>query len=193
MSLKDKILALRSQNKSYGEIQKILGCSKGTICFHCGSGQKLKNAIRTKVNRSKAHPFQSKSQSFSYSKYKIPKKKPQRYKDDKKLYLKIYKFSKRFKGNTNKNYIMIPVQDIINKFSENPVCYLTGELINIYKPKTYEFDHKIPASRGGDNSLNNLGICTKVANQAKKDLTPDEFINLCKQVLEYNGFEVNKK
>ncbi len=33
--LKDKILNLRDQDKSYNEIQEILGCSKGTISYHC--------------------------------------------------------------------------------------------------------------------------------------------------------------
>ena len=35
----------------------------------------------------------------------------------------------------------------------------------------------------GDNSLNNLGICTKQANIMKSDMTPDELINLCKLIL----------
>ena len=34
--MKDKILELRSQGKTYNEIVEILGCSKGTISYHCG-------------------------------------------------------------------------------------------------------------------------------------------------------------
>lgn len=33
--MKDKILELRKNNLSYNEIQKILGCSKSTISYHC--------------------------------------------------------------------------------------------------------------------------------------------------------------
>jgi len=34
-SLKEKILELRNEGKKYNEISKILGCSKGTVSFHC--------------------------------------------------------------------------------------------------------------------------------------------------------------
>lgn len=34
-SLKEQIIELRQQRKSYNEISKILGCSKATISYHC--------------------------------------------------------------------------------------------------------------------------------------------------------------
>ena len=40
--------------------------------------------------------------------------------------------------------------------------------------------------------LSNLGITIPSVNYAKNDLTIDEFISLCKSVLEYNGYTVNK-
>ena len=48
---KDNIIKLRDQGKSYTEIQKILGCSKGTISFHLGEGQKEKYYARTNRSR----------------------------------------------------------------------------------------------------------------------------------------------
>jgi hypothetical protein len=48
--MKDQIIKLRLEGKSYSEIQKLIGCSKGTIAYHCGTGQKAKYAI----NRSRA-------------------------------------------------------------------------------------------------------------------------------------------
>ena len=50
----------------------------------------------------------------------------------------------------------------------------------------------IPASRGGDNSLNNLGITHKVANTMKSDLTPEELIEWCKKILEFNNYKIEK-
>ena len=34
-NLKNQILTLRNQGKSYREIQKLLSCSRGTINYHC--------------------------------------------------------------------------------------------------------------------------------------------------------------
>lgn len=74
-------------------------------------------------------------------------------------------------------------QDVIDKFGEAPVCYLTGQPIDISKPRTYQFDHIIPRSRGGTNDLDNLGICTRMANLAKSSMTLDEFTNFCSLVI----------
>ena len=37
-----------------------------------------------------------------------------------------------------------------------------------------------------------MGLACKEANMAKSDMTVDEFFNLCKEVLEHNGYKVNK-
>lgn len=84
------------------------------------------------------------------------------------------------------------VQDVIDKFGETPRCYLTGEILDIYQPRTYHFDHKHPVSRGGSNALDNLGVCTADANIAKGILTEGQFIDLCRRVLEHNGFHVKQ-
>lgn len=56
----------------------------------------------------------------------------------------------------------------------------------------YQLDHIIPVSKGDDNSLENMGIAIPIANQAKTDLTLEEYLDLCKQVLEHNGYTVIK-
>lgn len=52
MDVKTEILRLREEGKSYRQIQSELGCSKGTIAYHCGAGQKdkAKQRIRDKRN-----------------------------------------------------------------------------------------------------------------------------------------------
>jgi transposase len=40
--LKQDIIKLYGEGNSYGKIQNILGCSKGTIAYHVGKGQKEK-------------------------------------------------------------------------------------------------------------------------------------------------------
>ena len=53
MTKKEQILKLRDEGKSYREIQKIVGCSRGTIAYHCGAEQKIKTLKRTNESRSK--------------------------------------------------------------------------------------------------------------------------------------------
>ncbi len=51
--MKENILKLRFEGKSYNEIQKILSCSKGTISYYCGKGQKEKSKNNLKSRRRK--------------------------------------------------------------------------------------------------------------------------------------------
>ena len=57
MTKKEQILKLRDEGYSYREIQKIVGCSKGTISYHCGPGQKIKTFNKTTERRTKARQF----------------------------------------------------------------------------------------------------------------------------------------
>lgn len=182
--LKNKILQLRGEGKTYDEIQSTLKCSKGTIAYYCGVGQKLKTENRRKKLRAK-HPYISKCHTFLYSR--------QRYGRTNSKYIKtiqriIYEKIHEFCDGDN----MFTYDDVINKFGQNPKCYITGEEIDISKSRSYAFDYIIPKSRGGDNSIDNLGICTTTANQAKHTMTPDELYFFCKKVLEHQGYNVSK-
>lgn len=187
--MKEKILKLRAMGFSYTQISKELGCSKGTISYHLGNGQKIKSANRRKSNRAKANPLTIKLYEYVSRKHTAKIKKLGVF-SSKTLYKRIHWFQQGVNIMTQK--LDFTVEDVINKIGECPSCYLTGQLLDLSKPSTYEFDHIIPKSRGGDNSLDNLGVCTKQANQSKRDMTPDEYINLCKQVLEHNGYHVSK-
>lgn len=60
--MKEKILKLREEGKSYNEIKKILGCSKGTISYHCA---KIDNDKITKsINLDIKNKRQTKDDSF---------------------------------------------------------------------------------------------------------------------------------
>lgn len=192
-NLKNKILELRSQGLSFKQISEALDCSKGTVCYYLTKGQKEKSKLRTRNHRKKAHPFLRKLQDFIGRKSKLPSIKNQTLTNNKLFYKKLISFLgfRNKKGFKMKDF-SFTVEDVINKLSESPKCYLTGELIDISKPRTYHFDHKIPVSRGGENTLDNLGICTKIVNSSKADMTPEEYIELCKKVLEHNGYNVTK-
>ena len=57
MNHKDDIFILYAEGKSYRQIQDILGCSKGTISYHLGAGQKEKTVDRKKQGRHRAAAY----------------------------------------------------------------------------------------------------------------------------------------
>jgi CRISPR/Cas system Type II protein with McrA/HNH and RuvC-like nuclease domain len=177
--MKEKILELRKEGKSYKQIQLILNCSKSTISYHCGYGQKEKTKKRLKKRRENI--LLEKVESFKYRKHKNNKEK-------------VRKFNKRDNenGSTNKelnqNFIWT---DVLEKFGENTFCYLSGEKINLLTD-SYNLDHIIPSSRGGNNSIVNLGITLEIVNKMKSDLTPNELMSWCKKILEFNGYKITK-
>lgn len=48
--MKEKILKLRNEGKTYKQIAKELTCAVSTISYHCGEGQKKKNQLRNLRN-----------------------------------------------------------------------------------------------------------------------------------------------
>jgi hypothetical protein len=69
--VKQKILKLRNEGKTYNEIKKILGCSKGTIAYHCGKNvrqkqHKRQTQLRTLNVKSLKNWFGGKCQNCNY-------------------------------------------------------------------------------------------------------------------------------
>ena len=189
MSLQDNIKALRNQGKTYTEIKRLLNCSTSTISYYLSPNGKSKVFARTNKLRN-LNPIKRKIETFCSNYREQSPPKPQSLKDKQVLKIKIESF---FRGKHDMyNKPTFSVDDVTQKFGDNPICYLTGRSVDLTKPRTYQFDHIMPRSRGGDNSLDNLGLACKEANQAKHNLTKDEFIQLCKNVLETHGYSVTQ-
>lgn len=167
--IKNKIIQLRNEGKSYRQIEKILGCSKGLISYHCGNGQKEKYKER-KRHHSKTLNGILKRKKDNYCCINGNRKSP----------------GKRVECSFSS-------EEFKNKLEENPICYLTGRKIDLLQPKTYQCNHIVPVSKGGLSELSNLGLACKDANYAKGNLSLSEFIQLCKEVLENHGFLVKRK
>ena len=185
MKIKDQILELRDLGYSYRQIEQKLGCSKGTISYHCGKDQKNKTAQRRINNRNKQHPIFRKIENFVKAiglnnKINIQSKRT----INKILYQKIVAFSRI--NSKDYNYMSFTVEALLEKIGDSPICSLTGRPINLLDSRSYQLDHIVPRSKGGDNSLDNCQLTCREANQAKHELSIDEFINLCREVINYH-------
>lgn len=180
-----QIETLRSQGKTYTEIAKILGITRFKLYYHINPKYREQCKQQQVKHRNSVHPYKTKLVSFTIRSSKSsPAKNLQSHSNYRKLYRKVWRF------NMKENHFT--VEDVIKKFGEHPRCYLTNEPIDIYQTNTYHFDHIIPTSKGGPNTIDNLGICTAQANKMKCDMTPEQLLNMCRLILENNGFKVNK-
>lgn len=175
--MKEKILKLREEGKTYSEIKLIVGCSKSTVAYYCGDGQKEKSFLRGKKLRN-SNKVIRKIDTFKKNSLKCKSFRFQKN-DEFKKYNKLAEQTFNYK-------------DVIEKFGKNTKCYLTGDEINLITDSDYEFDHIIPKSKGGDSTLENLGILKSIVNRMKHSLSPEEFIEVCIKVLKYNGYKVEK-
>lgn len=191
ITVKHEILRLREEGLSYRQIEKELGCSKSTISYHLGKGQKEKS-LKRRRKFVESRFFQRNLSSFLYS------IKPNYLYDEnstngstaKQWKDKYYDWIKPSKGSKVEEYFSY--EQLMDKIGDNPVCYLSGRELDLSKPRQVHFDHIVPRSSGGGSSLENLGVTTADANRAKGILSVEEFLLLCKDVLEYNGYEVKK-
>jgi 5-methylcytosine-specific restriction endonuclease McrA len=166
--MKAQILALRAQGLTYSQIKAQLGCSKGTIAYHCGIGQKAKSRARAEKR-----------------KYK------------KALLMRCNRFQRERlsggrRGKLGKLTTTFNWHDVVAKFGYEPICYLTGRKLSLLDSRSYHFDHIVPLSKGGASTLDNLGLCCPEANQAKSSLYVPKLLALCKEILEYSGYEVHQ-
>ena len=192
--MREQILKLRSEGKTYKEIQLVLGCSKSLVSYHCGNGQKKKTLDRQRTNRKdncllhKVDSFKHPSADRHNRRKKVVASNP-----TKLLRHKSDDFQRRDNRNVTQRNITFSYKDVLEKFGDNPTCYLTGRTVDMKQPRTYHFDHIVPASRGGKNTLDNLGIACKAANKAKDELLVPELLELCKEILIHHGYEVTKR
>lgn len=70
---------------------------------------------------------------------------------------------------------------LINKYGS--VCYLCKETIETAKAIT--FDHWIPVSKAGSDTLDNYRLAHSECNNLKADLTPEEFLEFQNGFLQY--------
>ena len=128
--MKEQILRLRAEGRTYTDIQSILNCSKSTISYHCSNGQKEKLRKRTnKYRGSKCVCGQSKIKTsklcetclFQNKRDLVLSKTLKDYTDIKtKRYPSVHRFARKIMRENN-----IPSECVVCGFSHYvEVCHL---------------------------------------------------------------------
>lgn len=192
-----QIVELRKEGKSISQISELLGCSKSTVSYYCSSTTKAKH--KEKVKRLLIN-FPTKCKLIKH----IDNFKCRTKGTGKTICLdwnkKIRTAVSRFRRRTNTKGIykqgMVEESYTYKEAIEHlggikTKCYLTGKEINL-ETDDYCLDHIIPVTKGGSNELNNMGITIPEANASKSDLSLNEYLDLCKTVLENFGYTITK-
>lgn len=197
-NLKPRILNLREKGYTYSQIQNELNCSKSTISFHLGEGQKEKVLQRQKKHRKK-NPLSVKISRFintpePKSEYTRNSVHPpeQRLSAKNPCRQKIKDFHRKIESGKilrSIDPISFKPNDLLSK--SGSICYLTGRTIDLNDPSTYSLDHIKARANGGDNSLENCGVTCTIANYAKRDMTVEEFFQLCIDVVKHNKLKID--
>ena len=174
--MKEKILALRAQGRTYSQIAAELNVSKGLISYHCGTGQKVKTNQRKIVQRKISHPIVRKWERFRLDFRRLRTV-------NKMLYRKLVGFCRETTGRFTGDMAAFSVADLLAKFGDSPVCALTGRAIDLLDGPSYALDHIIPRAKGGTNTLDNCQLVCAAANQAKHDMFQEDFIKLCEDIV----------
>lgn len=186
--LSDNIRRLYDEGNSYSEIVEKLSCAKSTVSYHCGPEQKNRSASRQRSRR-ETNTMVAKVDRFKQDVVYGDTKEPTSTPKDRERFKALDFQRNGSRGNRESSFLF---QDVLDKIGESPVCYLSGRPIDLENARSYELDHVIPRSRGGDNSLDNLGVTTREINRAKGRLTNEEFILMCIDVVKHNGYTILK-
>ena len=176
-NLKKRIKELYAAGYSSKQMMEELGCVKSTISYSLNERNETKK-VCTLIR--KIHTFKKREKETS---------ELEKFKHDEDLRIFVCKIA-TFK----RSAIMVePGQgtkptkkNVLEKFSGKSFCSLCGTACDFKNSKSYSFDHYIPRSRGGDNSLENMQLLCMECNMMKHAMLQEEFLEKCKMIVEYN-------
>tara|TARA_B100002019_G_C20960335_1_gene445996 strand:- start:11 stop:571 length:561 start_codon:yes stop_codon:yes gene_type:complete len=164
-----KIKKLHKQGYSYNEITEILNCSKGSVGYHLTTSEK-ERAKKRLVKRRAKYPLYRRSMEWVG-------------------FDKLKKSKNIWRARKDKNRAELLHEYIKEEF--NNKCYISGRDLPDDFSKI-ELDHIKPVSKGGSNDISNMGPTLRHSNAMKSDMTMEELLELCTDVLEYHGRSVKK-
>jgi len=186
--LNKQIIALRKKGLTFNQIAKQLLCSKSTVSY--ALRKKTRDIAKDKNNNYPRHLKKINSKIYSFTNPRISTQTKTAWylnKSPRQSSKAISDKANRFQRPMTFNY-----KDVHAKYGDHFPCALTGRPLEFNEPQTYEYDHILPTSRGGDNSIDNLQLLCPEANKAKGMMTDDEFKDLCREVIIHAGYKIYK-
>ena len=175
-NLKKKIKEMHSAGYSRKQIIEELGCTKSTVSYSLNDVRKTK----------KTCPLTKKIHTFK-KRYNETIKEIESFKLDENLSIFVHKINTFKKGETVIRGTTPNKKNVLEKFANNKNCRLCGMTCDFTNSKSYSFDHYVPKSRGGDNSLENMQLLCMQCNQMKHAMLQEEFLEKCKRIVEFNN------
>lgn len=195
--LGNKIIEFRKLGLSQKNIAQELGCSKSTVSYWCSKTTKIKVKERAdKLSKDSPAEYKFIKHMDNFKRRKCGVGQCICNDWNKKIRTAVSRFRRRTatkgiykKEMLEKNYTYKEAIDHLGGMKTK--CYLTGKEIDLEKDD-YCLDHIVPITKGGSNELENIGITIPSANASKSDLSLEEYLNLCKDVLENFGYTISK-
>jgi|TARA_R100000482_G_C5113305_1_gene141682 5-methylcytosine-specific restriction endonuclease McrA len=186
--LNKQIIALRKKGLPFSKIAKQLKCSISTVSYALRKKTRIKS--KQKQDKLPKHKKTITNKIYSFKNTPTPKQNKKLWyinKTPRQISKAISTKASTFQRSMTFNY-----KDVYRKYGDHFPCALTGRPLNFKDPDTYEYDHILPTSRGGENTLDNMQIVCPEVNRAKQNLTDQEFIDLCKEVVIHAGHKIYK-